>query len=354
MERTKKEYLPEVDYASFMLAIVLARHAVDADNVDQQWSADDLSVNMNKLRWGNTANFGVDYVALKHGMQLFSAGLRRRSVMRITMFHGDKSIPPFFSLDGHRRSVEIKFSSYYTPPAQGDVELLIAIRDIRDDLLKRSNYPSSIHCSASAVLGSLHFKPYRNPYDVEVAIKIKSPDEISQRSISRNRDKLISDSDELFGKKHSVFYLESALKKARKRQKKEEEDNPIVIDKEKNNIENQDFDDVDNLADDEICDDMRVVNSLALLPIKNVLFETDDQTNILKIYSVVKSVVEERSYRNPAVVAADITEVLLSNNNYYSTISSRTITRWCAVLDKKKKKKEGKLILILKLTYGVT
>lgn len=163
---------------------------------------------------------------------------------------------------------------------------------------------------------------------------MKSPDEISQRSISRNRDKLISDSDELFGKNHSVFYLESALKKARKRQKKEE-DNPIVIDKEKYNIENEDFDPVDNLACDEICDDVSVVNALALLPIKNVLFETDDQTNISKIYSVVKSVVEERSYRNPAVVAADITEELLSNNNYYSAISSRTITRWCSVLDKK-------------------
>ena len=217
MERIKKEYLPEVDYASFMLAIVLARHAVDADNVDIQWSAEDLSININKLRWGNTANFGVDYVALKHGMQLFSAGLRRRSVTRITMFHGDKSIPPFFSLDGHRRSIEVKFSAYHTPLALGDVKLLIAIREIRDDLLNCSSYPASIYCSASAVLGSLHFKPNRNPYDIEIK---KSPDEISQRSISRNRDKLISDSDELFGKKHSVFYLESALKKARKRQKK--------------------------------------------------------------------------------------------------------------------------------------
>ena len=83
---------------------------------------------------------------------------------------------------------------------------------------------------------------------------------------------------------------------------------------------------------------MRVVNALALLPIKNVLFETDDQTNILKIYSVVKSVVEERSYRNPTIIAADITEELLSNNNYYSAITSRTIIRWCSVLNKSNKK----------------
>ena len=182
MEGNKKEYLLEVDYASLMLAIVLARHAVDKTNVAQQWSAEDLSVSMNKLTCGNTANFGVDFVALKHGMQLFSAGLRRRGVTCITMFHGDKSVAPFYSLDGHRRSIEVKFSSYYTPPAQGAVELLFAIREIRDDLLKRSNYPASIFCSASAVLGSLQFKPYRNPYDVPVEKKIKYPDELSQRT----------------------------------------------------------------------------------------------------------------------------------------------------------------------------
>ena len=149
--------------------------------------------------------------------------------------------------------------------------------------------------------------------------------------IGRNRDKLITDSDELFGKKHSIFYLESALKKAYKRQKKEKEEV---------------FDHVDNLAEDDICDDVRVINALNLLPVKKVHFQIEDQTNILKIYEVVKSVVEERSFKNPAVIAADITEELLRNSNFYFTISSRTILRWYH--------QEEKSMLILKRKFGVT
>ena len=92
MQRVDKEYLPEIDYCSFMLAIVLARHKIDEVNLDQQCSAEDLSIEMNNLPWGNTANFGVNSIALKHGINLFSAGLRRRSVSRITMFHKEKSL----------------------------------------------------------------------------------------------------------------------------------------------------------------------------------------------------------------------------------------------------------------------
>ena len=220
MQRVNKEYLPEIDYSSFMLAIVLARHKVDEANVDQQWSAEELSIKMNNLPWGNTANFGVNSVALKHGMNLFSAGLRRRSVSRITMFHRDKSLSPYFSLEGRIRSTEIKFSSYYCPPMRDIADLLSAIREIRDDLLQRSNYPASVHCSAAAVLGTLHFKPFKNRLDIETVRKRKSPDKLGQRMININRNKLINEIDKSFGEKHSIFYLESALKKAKKRVKK--------------------------------------------------------------------------------------------------------------------------------------
>ena len=163
MQRVNKEYLPEIDYCSFMLVIVLARHKIDEVNLDQQCSAEDLSIEMNNLPWGNTANFGVNSIALKHGINLFSAGLRRRSVSRITMFHKEKSLAQFFSLEGHIRSTEVKFSTHYCPPTRDVANLLLAIREIRDDLLNRSNYPASVHCSAAAVLGTLHFKSFKNP-----------------------------------------------------------------------------------------------------------------------------------------------------------------------------------------------
>lgn len=46
---------------------------------------------------------------------------------------------------------------------------------------------------------------------------------------------------------------------------------------------------------------------------------------------------EERPFENPVVIAADITEELLRNSNFYSTISSRTILRWYSLLNKEKK-----------------
>ena len=66
MPREIMEYLPEIDYASCMLAIVLVRHTVDKENVSKQWSAEELSIIMNKMQWRNSASFGVDYLALKH------------------------------------------------------------------------------------------------------------------------------------------------------------------------------------------------------------------------------------------------------------------------------------------------
>lgn len=340
MQRVNKEYLPEIDYCSFMLAIVLARHKIDEANLDQQCSAEDLSIEMNNLPWGNTANFGVNSIALKHGINLFSAGLRR-SVSRITMFHKEKSLAPFFSLEGHIRSTEVKFSTYYCPPTRDVADLLLAIREIRDDLLNRSNYPASVHCSAAAVLGTLHFKPFKSPTDAETVRKRKSPDKLGQRMIDINRNKLINEIDKTFGEKHSIFYLESALKKAKKRGKRSGDNNNEV---DENIVIKCEFDHIDHLALSEVSNDIRVKNVLMDLPVKNVIFDADDQKNVMLIYDVIKKVVEERDYTNVIYVAADITEELLKKNKYYSTISARTILRWSSV--KSVNKKPGRKVNI--------
>ena len=78
-------------------------------------------------------------------------------------------------------------------------------------------------------------------------------------------------------------------------------------------------------------------NALSDLPVKNVIFDADDQKNVMLIYEVVKKVVEERDYTNIIAVAADITEELLDNKKNYSTISARTIIRWSSVKNVNKK-----------------
>ena len=99
---------------------------------------------------------------------------------------------------------------------------------------------------------------------------------------------------------------------------------------------------IDLMAENDICDDIRIKNALNGLPCKNVIFSEDDQSNVLILYNVVRKVVIERDYEYHDSVAADLTEEILETKNYYSTISSRTIHRW--YLSCGRKKKSGKKI----------
>ena len=80
MPRHLKDYDLVIDYAAFMLAIVFARHLVDHENVQFQWSAESLSQNMNKLEYGSSANLSVNSTALSHGFHLFGNSIKDRGI----------------------------------------------------------------------------------------------------------------------------------------------------------------------------------------------------------------------------------------------------------------------------------
>ena len=109
----------------------------------------------------------------------------------------------------------------------------------------------------------------------------------------KNRDISIRNADDSFGKKHSVFYLESALKNAQRRQDNEtelDEKKEIIVENEKN-VENNH---IDLFAEDAIDDDVRKTNALEDLPSKNVLFSDEDKSNILILFNVVRTVTKEK------------------------------------------------------------
>ena len=92
--------------------------------------------------------------------------------------------------------------------------------------------------------------------------------------IDINRNKLINEIDKTFGEKHSISYLVSALKKAKKRGGKSGDNNNEV---DENIVIKDEFNHIDHLALSEVCNDIRVKNVLMDLPVKNVIFDADDQ-----------------------------------------------------------------------------
>lgn len=75
----------------------------------------------------------------------------------------------------------------------------------------------------------------------------KSPNELSDRAINNSANKIILNAETRFGLDHSLFYLESAVKRAKKRKLK-------LIAKQQKDVENDD-DKSDSEDDDGAEDD---------------------------------------------------------------------------------------------------
>ena len=223
MTTPTREYKLVIDYCACMVAIALSRHSVDKSDIRIQYSAEELSSQLNLLPYSEGPNFNVNPLALKHGFQLFSVYLRNQGIVLIPMYQKEKYLVPFFELESCQRSTEIKFSTYSSPYlVDTEAAVLHSVISIRDVILRKSRYPLSSHPSPSSVFGALHFSAIiemNKPKVISVpkTIPRKSPSKLSERAISNSANKIVVNAVSRFGLDHSLFYLESAVKKAKKR-----------------------------------------------------------------------------------------------------------------------------------------
>ena len=232
MKAAVKEYNIQVDYCAYMVAILLARHQVDSSNANIVWSAVNISENLNLLPYSETANFYVDSDALQHGMSIFQRILNKRVMLIVPEGLESQPVKDFFDLKAAQRVVKVKFLGYSSTPEDETVsELLGRIRSIRDELLRKSNYPESLHASPSSVFSDL-FLPLiirqRAPIIVKDVVPDKRPKRVTRkspkklkiRSIQNNTVKLLKSMENNYGEKNVKFYLESALETSSSKKRK--------------------------------------------------------------------------------------------------------------------------------------
>jgi hypothetical protein len=334
MGKVIREYRLDIDYCACMVAIALCRHRVDNDNIGTQFSAETLSEELNLLPFSNGPNFNVNPLGLKHGFQMFGAYLKNVGIATVPMFAEDLYLEAFFQLESCQRSTEVKFNTF-TNPSEDDSEatLLSAVMSIRDLILKKARYPISSHPSPSSVFGALYYSTIvkmNQPKPIPKIITRKSPSRLSNRAISNSADKLIASAECSFGEKHSLFYLESAVRQATKRKRKRiinnndnDENNEVEYEENDDNEEH-----LHNLGEEEILLDPRVLLELSTIPAKYVIYSQDDKKNVTALYNVIKVVADERDYKNVNLVAAATTKQILEGKSYYANLSTRTIMRW--------------------------
>lgn len=320
-----------------MVANVLVRYDPNDTRSDVQWTASELAEKMNKLRPtpDQIADFYVDPIALSHGLSLFQKQLNKLGLQAMIVSTMSKSIPDFFDLTGAQRTIEIVFSNYqnYCPENEQLKDLVGRMVIIRNSLLSKNNYEASSHSSPSAVYGNLFYpvlqKFLKKGTEKKSRIVRKSPSKLRQKAINLSTSKLVKSVELEFGKKNSLFYLESATKVASERkllfdegletdddeaieQNEKEEENVTMI------LENFEIDDA-------------IIQATADLPRKYVVFGDEDRNNVLKLFDVVREVTVSREYREINNMTASVVIELLSTLPYYATISERTVKRWHAL-----------------------
>jgi hypothetical protein len=194
-----KEYDVVVDHFACILTITLARHIVDVNNVNVQWSATQLEHSLSDTPLGKNPNFYIDGLALSHGLLMFRKDLVKRGIIVIEIYQDDKCVPRYHEMKPSRMSVETKFTAYNTPP-HVEVDLLSHILSLRNDILRRNKYEPSPYSSPSSVFGVMQINLIKNraTSDMEtntnsLSVNLrKSPSDLAERSIKNVTEKVIN------------------------------------------------------------------------------------------------------------------------------------------------------------------
>lgn len=330
-----KEYQLSVDYCAFMVAILLARHVSDISNTAVQWSALELSEKLNILPFAHTANFHVDSNALQHGLSLFQKILNKRGTLLIPVGRELEPVDDFFDLKAAGKTLMIKFLGYNYPPSEETPpELSGRILRIRNDLLRKSNYPESLHSSPSSVFSDLFLPmiigiraPVLIEEEVATEIKIpkiarKSPSKLQKRRLKYNSLIVLKSVEDSVGEKYTEFYLKSALSESSNKKRKFAENTEI------SDSEDLELGYEDMVAQEDVKDDDRVLEAITKLPRKYIIYGDEDRNNVIELFEAVRRVYVERDHIKANRLAAATTATILCDIKHYSNIQARTILRW--------------------------
>ena len=241
-----------IDYCCFNLSIVIARLQINVGNVNEQWSTVTLISKLNSLPYTDSANFYVNSIALSHGLLIFQKTLKYFGLDTVQIFQEEKSVPEYDDQPFSRMSIEFRCSAFTTPMVDAK-DLLTRILSVHNLILKKLNYEVSLSVSPSEAFGVLFLhmavsdipKKDESPEKVIESYNLrKSPNSLTQRSITNVSKKIISSVEEKVGVENSFFFLKSAVKVLHKKRKwdiESESDNGVEEDDDDDNDEDDSF-----------------------------------------------------------------------------------------------------------------
>ena len=155
----KKVLQLELEYAAFIVSIVLVRHVITPENCSFQWSARALAIELNKESVGKNPNFFIEATALHHGLSVFSKALGMLGITMVQMYSKKVFLlDKFFNLPSRMRGYEMVFNAPIggTPLSESNAENAITPKMLFWKELSPSGIESSLFVNMSHHHTSAH------------------------------------------------------------------------------------------------------------------------------------------------------------------------------------------------------
>ena len=298
----KKVLQLELEYAAFMVSIVLVRHVVTPENCSFQWSAEALAVELNRKSVGKNPNFYIEATALHQGLFAFNKALDMLGITMVQMYSKKVVLlDEFFDLPSKMRGYEMVFNTPIEgmPSVESDTEnaILDKIVITRNRILHICKYELSKYICASMIFAELVMithKGFPLPTPLSHPTSTRCSSSLGKRQLINITKQIVNDISNYYGDSNVLFYLEGALQTAKKRcsgeklNDKDEEDDALDVVR---NIESDMVAEEEREAcfsDAESDDNEEVVTMLNTIRSRKVTFTAAEIADVLKVYDAVK------------------------------------------------------------------
>ena len=334
-----------VDYCALTLAVVLVCHPVRIPP-GGQWSSDMLSSEMKNLQYGKLGNFVVNPLALHQSFHLFKKLITKVYGHELILKGRSMNIAvisEFMGLPEVQNGWDIKF----IPGDRKSEELDAIERDIGEKakLLVRRHSNRELEFVSLTEFGASVFQrqlPVTRVVPVEVDPeelgpsstnkRRKTSDELGQKQLNNKGNDVVNMIlDNICVRNEAATpYLIAAIKTR----------SISSLNSISRSLFGSDIEHEKSVLRC-ICDNIRVVDSVSLLPKRNIIFTDDEKEHVLRILDVIASVVRELPEDHEIqkdYIIFELTKIVLKEHPVYSELVEDNIERWNANREKVKKK----------------
>lgn len=345
-----KELTLDIELCAYMLAIVIERHEISAENEICYFTAEELALEANSHNVEMSSEFCVLEAAVHQGMRLFKKGLEASGLIMDVLYptlKGSQAMSEFGALRSFNNGWKVKFTN---TTEKDEATLRQRILKTRDSILGLSLYNASQYTDMRVIIHEMHMAiPDESFQSPPHAVKHRKKfSELGKRQMNDIVDDVINKVNSEYSSDglDSNVLMKTIIKVAGKKQKTY---SGIV-----NNLR---YDNTDDIEEDDIRENVNeiislidlnenilILDALEKIKEKKINYSEEEKRTVIDLFEKTKLYYENiGSTQSYFYIATKVKELLLNYSGYCSLVP-QNIRNWYIHKDNRNKKKGKKIV----------